>query len=257
MAEDNGNATTPEPTAAAEAEPTCATATLPSWLSLGSAAYSGRLLLIGRGLTEVPASSLTPDLRAIDLSENCLSSLKLPAMQALMELRLADNALDSIAVQRASPLPAQLRVLDLGANRLTLLPPCVLRLRSLLTLKVDRQQLRALPPELSLLSALVELDAGFNELERALPLAAPGLPALRRLVLRSNGLTSDAVRRAAPLIALAHAPLPPPPHPSTHRSLTCPSYFTCPGAYRRRARAASRRSRSRGQQAHHVANRRG
>ena len=157
----------------------------------------GRLSLAQRGLTEVPAS-LDPALNALDLSENCLgadgSALHFPPLPQLIELRLGDNVLDSATVQRASPLPAELRVLDLGANRLTLLPPCVLRLTSLLTLKVDRQRLRLLPPELCLLPALVELDAGYNELGGALVLHAPGLPSLRRLVLRSNGLTSEAVR---------------------------------------------------------------
>ena len=85
-------------------------------------------------------------------------------------------------------------MLDLSANRLALFPPCLLRLPQLTVLKLDRQRLRALPPELSLLSELHELDVGFNELASALELATPGLPRLRRLVLRSNGLTSAALR---------------------------------------------------------------
>ena len=165
-------------------------------LSLGSV-LAGRLSLARKGLTAVP-DSLAPTLNALDLSSNLLgadgAALSLPPLPNLVELRLNDNALDAASVQRASPLPDGLRVLDLGANRLTVLPPCVLRLSLLLTLKVDRQRLRTLPPELCLLPALVELDAGFNELVVALPLDAPGLPSLRRLVLRSNGLASQSLR---------------------------------------------------------------
>ena len=97
-------------------------------------------------------------------------------------------------------------MLDLGANRLTILPPCVLRLRSLLVLKLDRQRLKQLPPELSLLPGLSELDAGFNELETALPArgAQPAKPsparaALQRPVERRGKLDPDALPRLTEL----------------------------------------------------------
>lgn len=156
-------------------------------LSLGS--VRGRLVLSNRGLVAVPAEGIPPSVEGLDLSSNALvGTLTLPPMPHLMELRLGDNALEAVDVQRASPLPPSLRVLDLGANRLTVLPPCVLRLRALSVLRVDRQQLRSLPAELSLLAELSELDAGFNELSEALTLVGAGLPRLRRLVLRSNAL---------------------------------------------------------------------
>jgi len=162
-------------------------------LSLGSSLRTNTLTLSSRGLTEVPLAEIEPlagELSTLDLSKNTLSApLTLPrALPKLVSLSLADNTLDAATVQRAAPLPASLRVLDLGANRITVLPPAVLRLSKLSVLKVDRQQLRSLPPQLSLLTELVELDAGFNELEAALVLHTPGLPRLRRLVLRSNAL---------------------------------------------------------------------
>ena len=59
----------------------------PAPLTIGSA-DAGRLSLVGRGLVAVPAASLTPDLRSLDLSENCLSKpLLLPPLPVLMELR--------------------------------------------------------------------------------------------------------------------------------------------------------------------------
>ena len=148
-----------------------------------------RLDLRRRALRSVPDLGASEQLSSLDLSDNHLEGpLALPPLPRLVELRLANNALDAPTVQRASPLPAALRVLDLGSNRLSLLPPCVLRLGTLSVLKVDRQRLRSLPPQLSLLAELVELDAGFNELPTALELDRAGLPRLRRLVLRSNAL---------------------------------------------------------------------
>lgn len=151
-----------------------------------------RLDFSGRSLKAVPTAEIEPvadRLCTLDLSSNELTApLTLPHLPQLMELRLADNALDAATLQRAAPLPPALRVLDLSANRVTVLPPAVLRLASLTVLKLDRQRLRSLPPQLSLLSELVELDAGFNEIETALQLQPAGLPSLRRLVLRSNAL---------------------------------------------------------------------
>ena len=112
----------------------------------------GRLCLRSREppLEALPAGALAPTLTSLDASANALRSLELPELPRLLELRLADNALGAAAVQRAA-LPPTLRVLDLGANRLVALPPRVLRLSGLAVLKVDRQRLRSLPPELSLL----------------------------------------------------------------------------------------------------------
>jgi len=162
-------------------------------LSLADAHRSNTLRLSSRGLTEVPIAEILPvaaTLSTLDLSKNAIAApLTLPSpLPRLVDLSLADNALDAATVQRAAPLPPTLRVLDLGANRITVLPPAVLRLNGLRVLKIDRQQLRSLPPQLALMAELVELDAGFNELNAALALDLPGLPRLRRLVLRSNAL---------------------------------------------------------------------
>lgn len=170
----------------------------PPILATHGLTHNGRLNLSGRSLTELPTAEIAASaatLHALDVASNALGdAFTLPEnLPVLLELRLADNVITSQALQRASPLPPSLRVLDVGANRLTLLPPCVLRLPALLVLKVDKQRLRALPPELSMLGQLSELEAGFNELRTALPLASPGLPRLRRLGLRSNGLTSGAL----------------------------------------------------------------
>ena len=166
-------------------------------LSLSSLGAGGRLDLSGRKLDHMPVdvASFAPALFTLDLSANNLGDgFKLPPLPLLVELRLADNMLGPAAVQRAAPLPATLHVLDLSANRLSILPPCILRLPQLVVLNLDRQRLRALPEELCMLTQLVELNAGFNELQKALPLRAPGLPRLRRLVLRSNGLVAEAIR---------------------------------------------------------------
>ena len=162
-------------------------------LSLADAHRSNTLRLSSRGLTEVPIAEILPvaaTLSTLDLSKNAIAApLTLPSpLPRLVNLSLADNALDAATVQRAAPLPPTLRVLDLGANRITVLPPAVLRLIGLQVLKIDRQQLRSLPVQLALMAELVELDAGFNELNAALALDLPGLPRLRRLVLRSNAL---------------------------------------------------------------------
>ena len=161
-------------------------------LSLADSSRSSHLDLSSRGLRAVPTAEIAERASrtsSLDLSRNALGApLTLPPMAQLVRLSLADNALDAATLQRAAPLPEYLRVLDLGANRLTVLPPVVLRLSRLSVLHVDRQQLRSLPAQLSLLGALEELDAGFNELTDALALAPPGLPRLRRLVLRSNAL---------------------------------------------------------------------
>ena len=152
---------------------------------------AGRLDLSDRSLAAVPADvePLAPRLSCLDLSNNNLSSLALPPLPLLQDLRLGDNLLDAATVQRAA-LPPTLRLLDLSANLLVALPPRILGLRDLAVLRLDRQRLRGLPRELSMLPQLVALDAGFNELGSALALAPPGLPRLRRLVLRSNGLTA-------------------------------------------------------------------
>ena len=158
---------------------------------LSMSSVTARLSLANKKLEAVPeeVEALAMTLSALDLSLNALATpLGLPNLPLLVELRLRDNALDAVAVQRSSPLPAGLRLLDLGANRLAVFPPCILRLRSLTVLMVDRQRLRSLPPQLSLLTELVELDAGFNELATALQLDSPGLPRLQRLSLRSNAI---------------------------------------------------------------------
>jgi hypothetical protein len=174
-------------------------------LALGSL-RDGRLDLSGKKLTSssLPSAQIaaaSPTLASLDLSCNSLGDgFKLPVLPLLVELRLADNVLGPAAVQRAGPLPEGLRVLDLSSNRLTLLPPCILRLRQLAVLKLDKQRLRELPEEIAMLPQLEELDAGFNELQRALALRRPGLPRLRRLCLRSNGLTSEALSLDATLL---------------------------------------------------------
>ena len=186
-------------------------------LSLADAHRSNTLRLSSRGLTEVPIAEILPvaaTLSTLDLSKNAIAApLTLPSpLPRLVDLSLADNALDAATVQRAAPLPPTLRVLDLGANRITVLPPAVLRLNGLRVLKIDRQQLRSLPPQLALMAELVELDAGFNELNAALALDLPGLPRLRRLVLRPGRgqLGLRLVRRSTRLdggLSLRHRPM--------------------------------------------------
>lgn len=178
------------------------TTAAPSTLALG-ALREGSLDLSKQQLKSdtLPRAQIAaaaPVLRTLDLACNSLGfGFELPALPLLVELRLCDNVLSAVDVQRAAPLPDSLRVLDLSSNRLTLLPPCILRLPQLCVLKLDRQRLRALPEELSMLQQLVELDAGFNELQLALPLKGLGLPSLRRLCLRSNGLSSEALTLSA------------------------------------------------------------
>ena len=150
---------------------------------------NGCLSLSGRGLREVPSElrQAADIVRSLDLSANQLSSLDLPLLPSLTELNVADNALSAPAVQMAR-LPGALRIIDLSANRLEAFPPQLLRLSQLAVLRLSKQRLSSLPEHLCLLPQLTELDAGFNELQQALPLSPPGLPRLRRLVLRANAL---------------------------------------------------------------------
>ncbi|KAL3920063.1 MAG: hypothetical protein SGPRY_005393 [Prymnesium sp.] len=152
-------------------------------------APSRALDLSKRGLREIPAelSQVASSLLSLFLSSNQLTSLSLPPLPRLSELHLTDNLLDSRTVQLA-PLPHALRVLDLSKNRLLLFPPSLLSLSQLRLLLLSNQQLSSLPPQLSALSQLEVLDASFNEISHALILNAPGLPILRRLLLRGNSL---------------------------------------------------------------------
>lgn len=152
-------------------------------------APSRALDLSKRGLREIPAelSQVASSLLSLFLASNHLTSLSLPPLPRLSELHLADNLLDSRTVQLA-PLPHALRVLDLSKNRLLLFPPSLLSLSQLRLLLLSNQQLSSLPPQLSALSQLEVLDASFNEISHALILNPPGLPILRRLLLRGNSL---------------------------------------------------------------------
>ncbi|KAL1520384.1 hypothetical protein AB1Y20_021970 [Prymnesium parvum] len=158
------------------------------------ASRGGSLDLTCRRLASVPPelAPLAPSLHRLDLSHNHLASLDLPDLPSLAELHLVENALDSRAVQLA-PLPRSMRVLDLSHNRLSAFPPQLLRLSQLHVLRLAGQRLAMLPEALCLLPQLIELDASHNAITTALPLAAPGLPCLRRLLLRANTLRDVAL----------------------------------------------------------------
>jgi internalin A len=188
---------------------------------------SVRLNLSGLSLTELPAELWTlTRLRVLWLSRNQLTSLppevgalvnlerlrltrnrlaalppELGALSPLRELRLEDNQL--------AVLPAalwqltQLRVLRLDSNNLTDLPPAIAQLQELRTLSLGRyseregeswyrsetrNQLRAVPVELSQLSQLQYLGLDNNQLT-AVPVELSQLSQLQSLVLSNNQLT--------------------------------------------------------------------
>ncbi|XP_032480979.1 podocan-like protein 1 isoform X3 [Phocoena sinus] len=124
------------------------------------------LHLYGNGLDRVP-QALPRRLRALVLPHNRVTTLgarDLAATPSLAELNLAYNRLASACVhRRAFRRLRALRSLDLAGNQLTLLPsglPASLR-----TLRLQRNQLRALEPEpLAGLDQLQELCLAHNRL---------------------------------------------------------------------------------------------
>nr|XP_030735739.1 podocan-like protein 1 isoform X1 [Globicephala melas] len=124
------------------------------------------LHLYGNGLDRVP-QALPRRLRALVLPHNRVTTLgarDLAATPGLAELNLAYNRLASACVhRRAFRRLRALRSLDLAGNQLTLLPsglPASLR-----TLRLQRNQLRALEPEpLAGLDQLQELCLAHNRL---------------------------------------------------------------------------------------------
>ncbi|XP_059775789.1 podocan-like protein 1 isoform X3 [Balaenoptera ricei] len=153
------------------------------------------LHLYGNGLDRVP-QALPRRLRALVLPHNRVTTLgahDLAATPSLAELNLAYNRLASARVhRRAFHRLRALRSLDLAGNQLTLLPSGLPA--SLHTLRLQRNQLRALEPEpLAGLHQLQELCLAHNRLRvldlshNELSFVPPDLPeALEELHLQGN-----------------------------------------------------------------------
>ncbi|XP_038284336.1 podocan-like protein 1 isoform X1 [Canis lupus familiaris] len=124
------------------------------------------LHLYGNGLHRVPPA-LPRRLRALVLPHNHVTTLgarDLAGLRGLAELNLAYNRLVSARVHRRAFRPLRaLRSLDLAGNQLTRLPGGLPG--SLRTLRLQRNQLRALEPELLAgLDQLRELSLAHNRL---------------------------------------------------------------------------------------------
>ena len=152
-------------------------------------------------------ASYAHSLKALDLSNNAISEIPsaLGRCENLTTLLLEDNALAGILPDPITRL-TRLRVLRLSGNKLTSIRN-IERLIALEVLAVERNPLRALPPEVGSLERLELLLLRGCSLTELSP-AACVLPALRKLVVSSNSLHAlpSTIGRGCPRleVLLAH-----------------------------------------------------
>ncbi len=113
------------------------------------------------------------------------------ALVNLVKLNLSDNQLTLLPPEIGGL--TGLQKLWLQNNKLTLLPPEIGGLTGLQVLRLENNQLRSLPPSICGLAGLRELSLYSNQLT-SLPLSIGRLN-LRKLLLSSNELTRDQLRR--------------------------------------------------------------
>lgn len=148
--------------------------------------------LHGNHLTTLPVGlRKLKHITTLNLSKNRLGNDSLQVInqiQSLRELRLAENALDTLSdlfeLQR-------LEVLDLHDNAISALPGDIRRLSALRVLNVSGNKMGSLP--LECLESLSELDASRNKLGGPLLLTAIDLPNLKSLNVANNSLTAITV----------------------------------------------------------------
>uniref|UniRef100_A0A4W5KDN0 Leucine rich repeat neuronal 2 n=1 Tax=Hucho hucho TaxID=62062 RepID=A0A4W5KDN0_9TELE len=140
--------------------------------------------------------SLSCEVPTVDCNNLFLTQLPSPLPLNTHTLCLQSNLLSALETPLLHTLP-NLTELDLSQNRfssvmtLTLTEPQIPSLRSLLSLHMEENQLRSLPPaSFSSLPALQELFLSHNQLASLAPGAFSGLGSLLRLHLNNNHLTS-------------------------------------------------------------------
>jgi Leucine-rich repeat (LRR) protein len=115
------------------------------------------LYLHENALTALPA--LPPSLTYLNLSENPLREIALPALPRLIELRMLDLELDTFPDVE---LPA-LRELHLRRNRFSSVPDVVRGFRELRLLDLRANRLTSVPEWIAELPKLEKLDLRWNE----------------------------------------------------------------------------------------------
>ncbi|KAI5610917.1 leucine-rich repeat protein 1 [Silurus asotus] len=106
-------------------------------------------------------------LRALDLSNNHIKKLPdtIGDLHFLTELILRNNRLESFSVALClSSLQKSLQHLDLSQNGLKLLPACFCKLREIVSLKLDENELVQLPFHIGQLTKMRFLSAAHNKL---------------------------------------------------------------------------------------------
>jgi Leucine-rich repeat (LRR) protein len=130
------------------------------------------------------------DLETLVLADNDLSEVsgKIGRLKNLRMLDLGHNKLTCVPDALAD-LDGLTDFLYLHDNQLTSLPPCIARLTKLRYLNIGENAFHALPESICWMASLIELRASDNRLE-SLPDSIGRLVRLRELHLRNNKLTS-------------------------------------------------------------------
>lgn len=150
------------------------------------------LNLSGNLLTTLPdCLDLLVNLEALDISSNALTILPAPitALNKLNTLIASNNQLnsDSFPKDFGQQFSNNLKVLSLGGNLLTTIPPQLLELTSLQSLYLGGNQISEIPREIRKLINLKVLYLGGNQLT-SIPVEVGNLTELQALSLCENKL---------------------------------------------------------------------
>lgn len=142
-----------------------------------------------------PEIAVFTSLRVLGLGGNELSALpeELSRLKNLEALYLERNCFRAIPTTVAV-FPFQLRDLRLDDNELAAFPLAVTKLRLLNQLGLSHNQIRSVPPEIRRLRNLVQLDLDYNELGLELPREMQLLVNLERLGLEGNRFAASEVQ---------------------------------------------------------------
>jgi Leucine-rich repeat (LRR) protein len=158
---------------------------------------AGKLRRINEGLTslssEYTSHYMFKYLVGIDLSFNELHEL--PNVESCKKLAYVNLELNKFSVFPSALLSCPIISLNLGQNKLTLIPPDINRLRELKALRLKCNQLTELPIGLGELKQLEWLDVSWNELTVFPYAVIERLPNLKHLNLSDNYFSDYPKRR--------------------------------------------------------------